>query len=138
MCSQQANPCAAAQASRLALLKTQIAKHNQLLQQLASSFPTQHAGSSAFYYDIGTSFAKVLEVLDDGASLCIDLLRPISAILSVQVAGNPAAYGFSNTQQACYVTAPDLSQNSVPDAQPIGLAGGTLCSNPSIYLFWDQ
>lgn len=56
----------------------------------------------------------------------------------MQFAANAPAYGVTNMMQACYVTAPNLATNSVPSAQPIGAAGGQLCSDPDAHLFWDQ
>ena len=56
----------------------------------------------------------------------------------LQIAINARAYGITNLQQACYVIAPNLTQNSVPSAQPIGAAGGQLCNDPDAHLFWDQ
>lgn len=56
----------------------------------------------------------------------------------MQVQKNAAAYGITNLMQACYITAPNLAANDVPFAQPIGAAGGTLCSDPDAHFFWDQ
>ena len=51
---------------------------------------------------------------------------------------NNATLGFTNTKQACYLTVPNVAQNSQPPAQPIGLAGGSLCNDPDAHVFWDQ
>ena len=58
-------------------------------------------------------------------------------MMHMQVANN-ASLGFTNSKQACYVTAYNLAQNSVPDTQPIGSPNGTLCEDPDAHVFWDQ
>lgn len=56
----------------------------------------------------------------------------------MQFAANAQAYGVTNIMTACYVTAPNLAGNAQPTSQPIGAAGGQLCSDPDAHLFWDQ
>lgn len=56
---------------------------------------------------------------------------------TVQVVNN-GTMGFTNSKQACYVIAPNLAENSIPSAQPIGAPNGSLCSDPDSHVFWDQ
>ena len=58
--------------------------------------------------------------------------------MDMQIQKNAAAYGITNLMQACYITAPNLAANDVQSGQPIGAAGGTLCSDPDAHFFWDQ
>lgn len=61
----------------------------------------------------------------------------LGMMCGVQVVMN-SSLGFANKEEACYVTAPNLSQNSQPSSQPIGAPNGTLCSAPDTYVNWDQ
>lgn len=51
---------------------------------------------------------------------------------------NAQSYGLTNLMQACYVIAPNLTDNPTPTSQPIGAAGGTVCNDQDAHLFWDQ
>lgn len=84
---------------------------NTLLQQFATQVSSTYPGASGSFFDFGGAFLKL--------------------------ATNAQAYGLTNIQQACYVIAPDLTANT-PQPQPVGFAGGTLCADPDVHLFWDQ
>ena len=55
----------------------------------------------------------------------------------MQLAANAQAYGLTNTQQACYVIAPDLTAGT-PQPQPVGFSFGSICPDPDSHFFWDQ
>ncbi|KAK9811935.1 hypothetical protein WJX73_000849 [Symbiochloris irregularis] len=92
----------------------QVEEHNMLLQDLAASFPSSHAGTNVSVFDFATTFGQILQ--------------------------SAASLGITNTMQPCYVTAPilSLSQDNAPFAQPIGLGNGTLCADPDTHANWDQ
>ena len=54
--------CCALQAAAIQRMGAQTTQHNRLLQQLSSSFPGNHSGSSVYVYDFGAAFSKVLSL----------------------------------------------------------------------------
>ena len=46
------------QAPAIQKMGAEVTQHNNLLQQIATSFPSNHSGSSVYVYDFGAAFTQ--------------------------------------------------------------------------------
>lgn len=71
----------------------------------------------------GSAPIPSLASLAAGYSINISVLNAYSLLDSI--AGNPGLYGFTDATDACLTNSPNF-------------VGGTVCTNPDQYLFWDE
>jgi len=82
-------------------------------------------GATSLGSSITSAFNEALDLMLDSFS-DINIIRFDTYGLFEDVVNNPATYGFSNLDSACYTGDDNYT------------GGGTVCSEPDAHIFWDQ